>query len=165
MSKPNLERGKCKTRELSKESQEFNDLAFHSYVRIPMPYWQLMTDDEAKVLAYLWGRRDMYEMTDQLEKDGSFYCTADSMKQALQLSRNRQYRVLKSLEKRGYIRIERRGMPQKRFFKLNRRLITSDLADTYNADPDNVVRLETFRRNPGFQRAERKKQPQWGQFS
>ncbi len=162
MSKPNLERGKCKKRELSPRSQEYSDQLFMgTFVRIPMPYWQLMTDSEAKVLAYLWGLRDMYEMTEQLTRSGEFFCTAKTMEAALQIPRSTQHRILKSLELRGYVKVETRGMPAKRFIKINRCLIVADVAATYSTDAELIKR---FRSNPRFQRKERKKHPTWGQF-
>jgi hypothetical protein len=152
--------------ELSADSQQFNEDLFETqgakFLRIPMSYYRLMTADEAQVLAYLWWKRDGLELADLLPKDGAFYVTVDSLGRDLNIPASRQQRIFQRLKLRGYVKIEHRGMPKKRYASLNRKLILIDVAQTYDQDVQESV--AAFRDNPASFSNEQRKHHAWGQF-
>lgn len=68
----------------------------------------IMGTDEALVLSHLCNVGGM-------EKDDWFRCGADNLMSRLNISLGTHDRVMKQLEKRGFIRREMRGLPAKRY--------------------------------------------------
>jgi len=111
-----------------------------------MPYYKLMTQDEALLLGYLWFKRNGIEIADKLTADGYFYATVKTVCRDLNISPSTQQRLLNKLQARGYVKVRQRGMPKKRFVAINRKTVTMDVAYTYDMDNDEAI--SSFRENP-----------------
>ena len=61
-------------------------------------------------------------------KDGWFFQTKDTMESISGLSRHKQDSCIKQLKELGFIKLELRGMPSKRWFRLNKLNILNSMA-------------------------------------
>ena len=61
-------------------------------------------------------------------KDGWFFQTEDTMESISGLSRHKQDSCIKQLKELGFIKLELRGMPSKRWFRLNKLNILNSMA-------------------------------------
>lgn len=156
-------------REISLASKQFDEDLFGGrgsaglqYLRLPLQFLALMTNDEALALAYLWWKRYGLELGGKLAPDGAFFMTVRTIERHIQIPASRQQRLFKRLGARGYVEISYRGVPKKRYFRINKALICADVLETYNRDcaPD----IAEFRKDPNPFRAERTKQKEWDDF-
>lgn len=113
-------------RKLSEQSQLYHDFFFdhaEAYLMVPALFYKLMTPNEVHILAYLWNLRNILEMSNQLETGGWFYCTSMRLETAMGFSRQVQHRIIRKLIGRGFLKTQRRGIPSKRWVRLNRKRI------------------------------------------
>lgn len=84
------------------------------------------------LLSELLDRRDFYRKCGKLELINGieyFYATGKTIEKATRLSYKVQLKILKELEKLGFVSIEVRGMPAKRFFAINDEVIENFISD------------------------------------
>lgn len=81
---------------------------------------------EALVLGVLISADDYFDNRD-METDGFFYCTVDYMYNKTALTEYQQRSAINNLEKQGFIETKRKGIPAKRYFKINYDLIEDTL--------------------------------------
>ena len=63
------------------------------------------------------------------EWDGSFYSTVENLEKRTFLSAHQQRQAIQRLEEQGWITMEKKGMPAKRYIRLNEDKITRSLND------------------------------------
>ena len=74
--------------------------------------------NEAIAYCELLSRYSYFETRDQLTDDGFFFNTIEDLEEATSLSGYQQRKAIISLEKTGLIKMEIRGLPAKRYFKI-----------------------------------------------
>lgn len=84
--------------------------------------------NESIILGELASEWDYYNEMEQLEPDGYFYVTVEKLWLNTTIKEDLQRKVLKNLENYGIVEISYRGIPRKRFIKLNEQAI-EDIID------------------------------------
>jgi|GEM_PF-1795755 len=87
--------------------------------------------NEAIIYSELISKHSYYEENKMLTKDGLFYVTVEDLQQSTTLSKYQQSKAIAKLEKKGLLKQQNRGVPQKRYFKLifNQNLLLNYLKD------------------------------------
>ena len=75
--------------------------------------------DEAVIFGELCSKYDYRETKNELDEDGYFYCTVEDLEETTTLGERRQRRAINSLVKIGLIEQVTKGLPCKRFFRIN----------------------------------------------
>lgn len=84
--------------------------------------------NESIILGELASEWDYYNEMEQLEPDGYFYVTVEKLWLNTTIKEDLQRKVLKNLERYGIVEIIYRGIPRKRFIRLNEQAI-EDIID------------------------------------
>jgi len=80
--------------------------------------------NETIILAELIGQNQYFKDRGELDEQGYFYCTIDKMEKNTTLDKNKQSYAINTLIKRDLIEKEIKGLPSKRYFKINETEIT-----------------------------------------
>ncbi len=100
-------------------------LAPGKWMQLPLELTFIATLHEVFVFSYLLGKARQYDG----DQNGEwFYCTMSKMEKDIGMSRSARQRTLNKLKKRGWLKIEHRGMPAKRFFKLNYMKVAKEIS-------------------------------------
>lgn len=95
------------------------------------------------ILSELISKHKFYEKNGKLDEEGYFYYTIEKLKKDTALTRRIQVKAIKNLVKMGLIDKERKGIPAKRFFKINRdkilALFTNKIGKNNKSRPDKDV--------------------------
>ena len=75
--------------------------------------------DEAIMLGELASQHNYYDSEDKLTEDGFFFSTVEKVERNTTLSKHRQGKALRNLQDAGLLAIEYRGIPRKRYVKLD----------------------------------------------
>jgi hypothetical protein len=73
---------------------------------------------EAVIFCELLSRYNYFEIREELQPDGSFYNTIEDLTYATGIGDRSQRTCIKKLEDLGLIRVQVRGLPSKRYFKI-----------------------------------------------
>lgn len=80
---------------------------------------KLLGAEEAIFLGELIAKYSLWEERDDLDKDGFFYCTENKIKELTSWGWEKQNKILKKLEDNKIIEKVNRGLPLKRYVRLN----------------------------------------------
>lgn len=80
---------------------------------------KLLGAETAVFLGELIAKYSLWEERDDLDKDGFFYCTENKIKELTSWGWEKQNKMLKKLEDNGVLERVNRGLPLKRYVKLN----------------------------------------------
>ena len=75
--------------------------------------------EEAIILGALINKYQYYFDQGKLTEDGMFFCTVNTLYEDTTLSEYKQRKAFKNLEENGIITTDIRGIPAKRYIKLN----------------------------------------------
>ena len=127
--------------EMSKEERARlqNFIAQNGYIMVPRDFFLVMSSDAAFFLSYLINQAKRHKAEEK--KDGWFYCTIKKVQKYIYMNVNKQRKVMLELqgkrhiprtngkvhirvsrhvdENNRFIWVERRGMPSKRWFKID----------------------------------------------
>lgn len=98
---------------------------------------KLLGAEEAIFLGELIAKYSLWEERDDLDKDGFFYCTENKIKELTSWGWEKQNKILKKLEDNKIIEKVNRGLPLKRYVRLN----ISKIIDLYRGTVN--LNLET----------------------
>lgn len=98
---------------------------------------KLLGAEEAIFLGELIAKYSLWEERDDLDKDGFFYCTENKIKELTSWGWEKQNKILKKLEDNKIIEKVNRGLPLKRYIRLN----ISKIIDLYRGTVN--LNLET----------------------
>lgn len=91
----------------------------NAWFRIPKIFVHQMGTDEAIMLAYLIFQSNRIKAHERRKGwDGWFYCRLSQMEKDLQILPRRQQRILKKLKNKRLIGHCRKGIPPRRYFKI-----------------------------------------------
>lgn len=79
---------------------------------------KILGTEEAVVLGELINERDYWESREQLEDDW-FYSTIENIENEIGYNEYKQRKILKSLESKGILEVKVKGMPAKRYIRIN----------------------------------------------
>jgi len=71
------------------------------------------------LLGELTSKYKYFKQRKMLTEDGWFFCTVEDLYKSTSIKRMTQFRIIKVLEKYGILETKQRGIPQKRYFKIN----------------------------------------------
>lgn len=71
------------------------------------------------LLGELTSKYKYFKERKMLTSDGMFFCTVEDLYKSTSIKRMTQFRIIKVLEKKGILETKQRGIPQKRYFKIN----------------------------------------------
>lgn len=71
------------------------------------------------LLGELASKYRYFKQRKMLTEDGWFFCTVEDLYKSTSITRMTQFRIIKELEKLGILFTQQRGIPQKRYFKIN----------------------------------------------
>ena len=101
-------------------TQNLMDQFFRSdFIPVPRPLIKLFGTDGAVLLSELYSEYQYWRLMAKLEKDGSFYSTVDNIEANTGLSKKIQLKEIKKLKEYGAVTVIVKGMPKKRYFKIN----------------------------------------------
>lgn len=72
------------------------------------------------------------------DKEGWFYQTSDTVEEMTTLSRHKQDQCIKELEDKGILKKDLRGMPAKRYFKINYECLTNLIVNSQQTSMRNI---------------------------
>lgn len=91
------------------------------------------SNDTALLLADFISKQTYFEIKDQLTDDGFFYNTMEDIEQSTNITRHGQEQAIKALKNEGFLIMKRKGMPAKRYFKVNKEIIIAFLLNKTNS--------------------------------
>jgi len=94
-----------------------DELCARDWIIFPEVFVKILKADEAILLAFLMSESRRYKA--HLRRDGLFYCCLGQIEQRLGFIHQKQTILLKRLEKRGLIARVRKGIPPKRYIRIN----------------------------------------------
>lgn len=107
-------------------------------------YWTLN-----KTVVKIFGIETAFLLTNLAEaetmmsgKEGWFYQTSDTLESMTTLSRYKQDRCIEDLEKAGILKKDVRGMPAKRYFKLDYKVLSNKIANNLQTSVKNNYKLD-----------------------
>ena len=75
--------------------------------------------DEAIMIGELASEYDYWDSKEQLDEDGFFYSTVENVEENTTLTKYKQKKALDNLQKLGLVEVKRKGLPAKRYIKIN----------------------------------------------
>lgn len=90
-------------------------LDFGNWFQVYRPFFQLMTHTEAIILSFLINQQRRWSD----DPDGWFYCKVETILNAVGIPKPSQSRLLANLQKRGFLSIQRRDNPSKRYVQIH----------------------------------------------
>lgn len=109
---------KAKNRSLENMDLVLASLVSTSFVQIPRPFMRLLNPDEAIVFASLLDFHRLFQFIVQKQK-GWFFYTVEKMERDTGRNQKAQLRILNCLKKRKLIAVQKKGMPAKRYIRVN----------------------------------------------
>lgn len=98
--------------------------------------------DCAVLLGELASEYAYYEAAGKLSDDGSFFSTVENVKENTTLSENRQRRAINLLEESGILECKRKGIPAKRFIKINEKALLESVNNNLNIDLTSSCKMQ-----------------------
>jgi hypothetical protein len=100
-----------------------------NWFKFPMPFLDHMTVGEAILLAYLSNH------SDRCGRHGDwFYCSATAIEADLRLNESAQVRLIRKLKGRELLHTKKEGMPARRLFRINWKLLAYLLQEQIEQD-------------------------------
>ena len=93
-------------------------ISTRNFITVNKDLIKLLGLEEAILLGELASEHDYWESQDKLE-DGYFYSTVENIQEHTTLSDHKQRKALKNLKDKGLIEIKVKGIPAKRYIKIN----------------------------------------------
>lgn len=94
-------------------------LASRNFITVNKTLMLELGIDEAIMIGELASEYDYWESTEQLDSDGFFYATVEKIEENTTLTKYKQKKALDNLQKLGIVEVKRKGVPAKRYIKIN----------------------------------------------
>ena len=94
-------------------------LASNGFITVNKHLARTLGLDEAVIFGELCSKYDYREARGELDEDGYFYCTVEDLEENTSLNDHKQRKAINSLVKIGLIEQVTKGLPCKRFFRIN----------------------------------------------
>lgn len=104
-------------------------LASKNFITINRTLMLELGIDEAIMIGELASEYDYWESNERLDEDGFFYSTVENVEENTTLTKYKQKKALDNLQKLGLVEVKRKGLPAKRYIKINEKKITEILSN------------------------------------
>lgn len=94
-------------------------LASNGFITVNKHLARTLGLDEAVIFGELCGKYDYREARGELDENGYFYCTVEDLEENTALNDHKQRKAINNLLKFGLVEQVTKGLPRKRFFKIN----------------------------------------------
>lgn len=94
-------------------------LASNGFITVNKHLARTLGLDEAVIFGELCSKYDYREARGELDENGYFFCTVEDLEENTSLNDHKQRKAINSLVKIGLIEQATKGLPRKRFFKIN----------------------------------------------
>lgn len=94
-------------------------LASRNFIAVNKTLMIKLGIDEAIMIGELASEYDYWETQYQLDEEGFFYATVEKVEQNTTLTKYKQKKALDKLQKLGVVEVKRKGVPAKRYIKIN----------------------------------------------
>lgn len=94
-------------------------LASNGFITVNKHLARTLGLDEAVIFGELCSKYDYRETRGELDENGFFYCTVEDLEENTALSDHKQRKAINNLVKIGLVEQVTKGLPRKRFFKIN----------------------------------------------
>ena len=109
-----------------------NLISSGNYITCNRVIAQIFGLDEAIILGELASEYDYYSTNNQLDEEGYFYSTIENIEKNTTIKEKRQRAALNNLQSQGIIEIKRKGLPARRYIKINDDVLTPLLLNYNN---------------------------------
>ena len=116
-------------------------LSSNGFISVNKTFIQKFGLEAAAIIGELCSEYDYYDERGKLEEDGSFYSTIKNIEEKLGIKEKKQRLIFKELELAGIIKVYKRGMPSKRYVKINENVLLESLKK--DAKSDSSVRTSS----------------------
>jgi hypothetical protein len=121
-------------------------IASSNYITVNKVLIRLLGIDEAIILGELASECEYWQRREELQ-DGYFYSTIENIEENTTLTEYKQRKALNNLKEQGIVSIKVKGIPAKRFIKINEEqvlyLLGSNTFKNSSASSENFKELET----------------------
>lgn len=114
-------------------------ISSRNYIALNKTLMQEYGLHEAILLGELASEYEYWEAQGQITDDGYFYSTVENVKENTTLSDSQQRKAIASLKKKGVLDVSLKGIPAKRFFKINE----NALLELLNIQSNSLTNLKT----------------------
>lgn len=91
-----------------------------SWFQTPAGFFSILKPDAAVFLAVLLSQSEFVGARERTRDwEGWFYMRIDFVERTLKMNRNRQARILRTLIRKKFVQRQSRGVPAKRYFRVN----------------------------------------------
>lgn len=94
-------------------------LTSNGFITVNKHLARMLGLDEAVIFGELCSKYDYREARGELDENGYFFCTVEDLEENTSLNDHKQRKAINSLVKIGLIEQVTKGLPRKRFFKIN----------------------------------------------
>ena len=102
-------------------------IASDSFITVNKTLIKLFGLEAAVLLGELAGEHNYWKQNEGLTEDGFFFSTIENVEDKTSLSEHKQRQALKKLEELGIVTVKIKGLPAKRYIKINKEQLTESL--------------------------------------
>ena len=95
-------------------------IATNGFITVNKEIIRCLGLEEAVLLGELAGKSNYWEDRNLLDEEGFFFATAEDIEHQTSLSAYKQRTAFKNLESKGIIETKFKGVPPKKYFKINK---------------------------------------------
>lgn len=127
-------------------------LASRNFITVNKTLIQTLGIEEAIMLGELASEYDYWENNDKLE-EGWFFSTVENVEENTTLTKYKQKKALDNLQKIGVLEVQRKGIPAKRYIKINEKkvfeILSNKKSKNFTSGSQEILLLEVkeFDRN------------------
>lgn len=117
-------KGECN---MGKNTTILKLLASDGFITVNKHLIRVLGLEEAVLIGELASKYNYYENNNMLTPDGFFFATAEDIEHNTGLSAHKQRKAFNNLEEKGLLETKFKGIPPKKYFKLNTEELYSHL--------------------------------------
>jgi hypothetical protein len=98
---------------------------------------------EATIFGELCSESDYWHERNEVTEDGYFFSTVENIEDKLFVKKDTQQRVMKNLSNSGLISIAKKGLPAKRYVKINEEILSNLLGEKTSTSERKILQLDS----------------------
>ena len=116
-------------------------IATNGFITVNKEIARCLGLEEAVLLGELAGKSNYWEDRNLLDEEGFFFATAEDIEHQTSLSAYKQRTAFKNLESKGIIETKFKGVPPKKYFKINIEKLDSYLSNSLTVNSKKIKEL------------------------